>query len=109
MIYFNSIKLTEASITLTSFVQKRENYLDFLCMSAMHTYGFNLFLRSNAGMLQTLPLKINFVLEVRILSCFGVRNCLALITIGLHSMVTSMGIIVIFHIQIFSLNPHHAQ
>src|SRR4051812_10540114 len=74
-------------------------------MNAMHTSGFSLFLSSNAGMLQTLPLKINFVLEVRKLSRFGVRNCLAMITICLNSMVTSMGIIVISHIHIFSLNP----
>ena len=53
MIYFNSIKLREASITLTSSVQKRENYSDFLCVNAMHTSGFSLFLSSNAGMLQT--------------------------------------------------------
>src|SRR3954464_6011795 len=51
MIYFNSIKLREASITLKSFVQKRKNYSDFLCMNAMHTSGFSLFLSSNAGML----------------------------------------------------------
>src|SRR3954464_9475207 len=51
MIYFNLIKLREASIALTSFVQKHENYSDFLCMNAMHTSGFSLFLSSNAGML----------------------------------------------------------
>src|SRR3954467_9638283 len=51
MIYFNSIKLREASITLTSFIQKRENYSDFLCMNAMHISGFSLFLSSNVGML----------------------------------------------------------
>src|SRR3954468_10131741 len=55
MIYFNSIKLREASITLTSFVQKRENYSDFLCMNAMHTSVFSLLQRSNAGMLQQTP------------------------------------------------------
>src|SRR4051812_14883563 len=55
MIYFNSIKLREASITLTSFVQKHENYSDFLCMNAMHTSVFRLFLSSNAGMLHMLP------------------------------------------------------
>src|SRR3954464_14462810 len=65
MIYSNSIKLREASITLTSFVQKRKNYSDFLCMNAMHTSGFSLLLSSNAGMLQNLPLKINFVPEVQ--------------------------------------------
>src|SRR5215216_5392201 len=91
MIYFNSIKLREASITLTSFVQKRENYSDFLCMNAMHTSVFSLFLSSNVGMLQTLPLKINFVLEVRILSCFGMRNCLVLVMTSLNSKVTSNG------------------
>src|SRR3954468_9844369 len=68
MIYFNSIKLREASITLASFVQKRKNYSDFLCMNAMHTSVFVLLLSSNARMLHTLPLKINFVLEVRTLS-----------------------------------------
>src|SRR3954467_5115875 len=51
MIYFNSIKLREASITLISFVQKRENYSDFLCMNAINTSLPNLFLSSNAGML----------------------------------------------------------
>src|SRR5215216_1376253 len=54
MIYFNSIKLREASITLTSFVQKRENYPDFLCMNAMHTSGFSLFLSSNGGILHSI-------------------------------------------------------
>src|SRR4051812_24750905 len=102
MIYCHSIKLREASITLTSFIQKRENYSDFLCMNAMHTYVFSLFLSSNDGMLLTLPLKINFVLEVRKLSRFGLRNCLVLVTTPL----SSMEIIVLFHIEIFSLNPH---
>src|SRR4051812_41954948 len=74
MIYFSSTKLREASITLTSFVKKRENYSDFLCMNAMHTSEFSLFLSFNVGMLQALPLKINFVPEVRIISCFGMKN-----------------------------------
>ena len=109
MINFNSIKLREASITLTSFVQKRKNYSDFLCMNAMHTPHLSLFQSSNAGTLQTLPLKINFIPELRKLSCFGVRNCIILVTTVLNSMVTLMGIIVAFHIQILSLNSYHTQ
>ena len=46
----------------------RENSPDFLCMNAMHISSFYLFLASNPGMLQPLPLKQNFVLEVRTLT-----------------------------------------
>jgi hypothetical protein len=44
-----------------SFKKMRENFLDFLCMNAMHISISCLFLVSHPGMLQTLPLKINFV------------------------------------------------
>jgi hypothetical protein len=40
-------------------------------MNAMHTSVFSLFLASLPGMLQTLPLKINFILEVQTLLRLG--------------------------------------
>jgi hypothetical protein len=51
MSYFNSINTSETSITLTSFMYKRENFPDFLCMIAMHTIISPLFLASHPGML----------------------------------------------------------
>jgi hypothetical protein len=52
MSYFFSTNLRETSIALTSFISKRENFPDFLCMNAMHTSVFSLFLASHPGMLQ---------------------------------------------------------
>jgi hypothetical protein len=43
------------------FYLKRENSPDFLCMNAMHTLVFSHFIASKPGILQPLPLKLNFV------------------------------------------------
>ena len=43
------------------FYLKRENSPDFLCMNAMHTLVFSHFVASKPGILQPLPLKLNFV------------------------------------------------
>ena len=59
-IYFNSSKSSETSVTVTSFIWKRENFPDFLCMNAMHTLVFSHFVASKPGILQPLPLKLNF-------------------------------------------------
>src|SRR3954468_9937219 len=48
MIYFISINLSDTSITLTSFILKRENYPDFQCINAMHIRVCSLFLVSNS-------------------------------------------------------------
>ena len=61
MIYFNSSKSSETSVTVVSFIWKRENSPDFLCMNAMHTLVFSHFIASKPGILQPLPLKLNFV------------------------------------------------
>ena len=52
------------------FYLKRENSPDFLCMNAMHTSVSSFFLTPIPGILQSLPLKLNFVLEVWSLSRF---------------------------------------
>ena len=67
-IYFNSIKLRDASITLSRFIKKREYYPDFLCMNAMHN---SIFYAIMLGCYNISPLKLNFVLEVRTLLCSG--------------------------------------
>ena len=76
MSYFNSTKVKWNFSYCDCFTLKRENSPDFLRMNAMHTSVSSIFVTPNPGMLQSLPLKLNFVLEVWTLSRFGVWNWL---------------------------------
>jgi hypothetical protein len=62
----NSIPIdtSETLITLTVLIKSAKILQIFWCINAMHTSVFSLFLALHPGMLQTLPLKINFILEV---------------------------------------------
>jgi transposase InsO family protein len=80
MSYFNSINPRETSITLTSFIKKRENFPYFLCMNAMHTTVSYLFLALHPGMLhQDSTAAINFIKSI--VFRFGVP----------HSIITDNG------------------
>jgi hypothetical protein len=70
MSYFNSTKIKWNFIYCDYFTLKRENSPDFLCMNAMHTSVSSIFVTPLPGILQSLPLKLNFVLEVWTLSRF---------------------------------------
>ena len=72
MSYFNSTKVKWNFSYCDCFTLKRENSPDFLCMNAMHTSVSSIFVTPLPGILQSLPLKLNFVLEVWYLSRFGV-------------------------------------
>jgi hypothetical protein len=70
MSYFNSTKVKWNFSYCDCFTLKRENSPDFLCMNAMHTSVSSIFVTPIPGILQSLPLKLNFVLEVWSLSRF---------------------------------------
>ena len=70
MSYFNSTKVKWNFSYCDCFTLKRENSPDFLCMNAMHTSVCSMFVTPLPGILQSLPLKLNFVLEVWSLSRF---------------------------------------
>ena len=48
MIEINSINMREIPITSLGFIQKRENYPDFLCMNALHISASSLFVVSKS-------------------------------------------------------------
>ena len=81
MMYFNSSKSSETSVTVVSFIWKRENSPDFLCMNAMHTLVFSHFIASKPGILQPLPLKLNFVPKFERSHVSDLLKCLEQITI----------------------------
>ena len=92
MIYFNSSKSSETSVTVVSFIWKRENSPDFLCMNAMHTLVFSHFIASKPGILQPLPLKLNFVPKFErshVSECWNVLNR----SPSFNSMVITLDII----------------
>ena len=104
MIYLHSSKSSETSVTVVIFIWKRENSPDFLCMNAMHTLVFSHFVASKPGILQPLPLKLNFVPKFErshVSECWNVLNR----SPSFNSMVIILDIVVYIPCPDSSWNP----